>query len=213
MWDGALVHMIWQAGAGRANAIRALGLLLATLGAWSDRPSWPAVLGAAMAATSFAWTGHARALDPNVIPTLLYCIHLVGVAFWFGALAPLAMVSRHDDVSRIAATAARFGKAAVFVVAGLMAAGLILLWLLLGDFRELWSSSYGRLAMLKLALVGGLLCAAAFNKLRLTPRLLAADTRALRSWRMSLRTELLLGILILGVTATLTTVSGPPALG
>ena len=128
-------------------------------------------------------------------------------------MAPLAIVSRNDDVSRIAATAARFGKAAVFVVAGLMAAGLILLLLLLGDFKELWCSTYGRLAMLKLAVVGCLLCAAAFNKLRLTPRLLANDTRALRSLRKSLRLELLLGILILGVTATLTTLTGPPALG
>jgi putative copper export protein len=124
----------------------------------------------------------------------------------------LAIVSRNDDVPRIAATAARFGAAAVFVVAGLMAAGLILLWLLLGDFKELWSSPYGRCVMLKLSVVGCLLCAAAFNRLRLTPRLLANDTRALRSFRKSLRTELLLGIVILGVTATLTTVTGPPAL-
>ncbi|HME38751.1 MAG TPA: CopD family protein [Steroidobacteraceae bacterium] len=212
MLDGPLLRMVWQTGAGRANAIRAAGLLLATLG-MLYRLSWPALLGAAVAATSFAWTGHARSLNPDAIPVWLFAIHLLGVAFWFGALAPLRVVARHADVSTVAAAAARFGRAALFVVAGLMAAGLSLLWLLLGGFRELWSSTYGRYAMFKLAFVGCLLCVAAFNKLWLTPRLLDGDPRASRILRRSIRLELLLGLSILAATATLTTVAGPPSLG
>jgi copper resistance protein D len=84
---------------------------------------------------------------------------------------------------------------------------------LLGDFAELWRSDYGRYVMLKLAFVAGLLCLAAFNKLSLTPRLLAGDTRALQALRTSIRLELLMGGLILLATAALTTVTGPPALG
>ena len=213
LWEGSLIRMVWQAGAGRANAIRAIGLLLAALGVWSARPPWWALLGAAMAATSFAWTGHARALHPDVLPVMLVSAHLVGIAFWLGALAPLLIVSRNGDVSRIAATAARFGSAAVFVVGGLMAAGVALLWMLLGDVTALWSSAYGRSVMLKLAFVGCLLCFAAFNKLRLTPRLRAGDSRAVRSLRTSIRFEMILGAVILAVTAGLTTLFGPPALG
>jgi copper resistance protein D len=213
MWDGSLIHMVWQAGAGRANAIRAIGLLLAALGVLSDRPPWWALLGAAAAATSFAWTGHARALNPDVLPVLLVSAHLLGIAFWLGALAPLLIVSRNGDVTIIAATSARFGSSAVFVVGGLMAAGVALLWMLLGDVTALWSSAYGRSVMLKLAFVGCLLCFAAFNKLRLTPRLLAGDPRALRSLRTSIRFEMMLGAVILAVTASFTTLIGPPALG
>jgi copper resistance protein D len=213
MWDGSLIHMVWQAGAGRANAIRAIGLLLAALGVLSDRPPWWSLLGAAMGATSFAWTGHARALDPDVLPVLLVSAHLLGVAFWLGALAPLLIVSRSGDATTIAATAARFGSSAVFVVGGLMAAGVALLWMLLGDVTALWSSTYGRSVMLKLAFVGCLLCFAAFNKLRLTPRLLAGDSRAVRSLRTSIRFEMILGAVILAVTAGFTTLIGPPALG
>lgn len=212
MWDGPLLGMVWQAGAGRSNAIRAAGLLLAALTASLDRPAWPALLGAATAATSFAWTGHARALNPDAIPVLLLGIHLLTVAFWLGALMPLLVVARGEDLRRIAAAAARFGAAAVFMVAGLMTAGATLLWMLLGDFAALWTSAYGRYFMLKLAFVGCLLCVAAFNKLRLTPRLRAGDTRAVRSLRTSIRLELLLGILILAVTAAFTTLTGPPAL-
>jgi putative copper export protein len=53
---------------------------------------------------------------------------------------------------------------------------------------------------------------AAFNKLRLTPRLLAGDARALRNLKSSIRAELALAAGILWVTACLTTLTGPPAL-
>jgi putative copper export protein len=212
MWDGSLLRMIWQAGAGRANAIRDFGLVLAALGMVRNRPAWWSLFGATAAATSFAWSGHARALNPDSLPVLLVSVHLLGVAFWLGALVALGLVTRDRDAAAVAAPVARFGAAALFVVGGLMAAGLGLLWILLGDFTELWRSVYGRYVMLKLAFVAGLLCVAAFNKLSLTPRLLANDTRALRALRTSIRLELLLGVLILLATATLTTVTGPPAL-
>ena len=212
MWDGSLLRVIWQAGAGRANAIRDLGLLLAALGVSRHRPSWWSLFAAAAAATSFAWSGHARALNAGLLPVLLVSVHLLGVAFWLGALVALGLVTRDPDAAAVAAPVARFGAAALFVVGGLMAAGLGLLWILLGDFTELWRSAYGRYAMLKLSIVAGLLCLAAFNKLSLTPRLLAGDTRALQALRASIRLELLLGGLILVATAALTTIAGPPAL-
>src|SRR5450631_1894140 len=133
MPDGSLVRMVWQAGAGRAHAIRTIGLLVGLLGLISHRFAWPALLGAMMAATSFAWIGHARSLHPDALPILLLSVHLLGVSFWLGALTPLLVVAHHSDGSRIAAAAARFGAVAIFVVAGLAAAGLTLLWMMLGD--------------------------------------------------------------------------------
>jgi putative copper export protein len=212
MWDGSLLNIVWQGGAGRAAAIRTLGLLLASVGMWWHRVPWLPCLGAAAAATSFTWTGHAHAFNPDVLPMLLQSVHLLGVAFWLGALAPLLIVARGGSLPRIAAAAARFGAAAVWVVGGLMAAGLMLLWMLLGDFAALWTSKYGRYVILKLVLVACLLCTAAFNKLRLTPRMLAGDQRGVQSLRASIRLELLLGGLILAITATFTTATGPPAL-
>jgi putative copper export protein len=212
MWDGSLLRMVWQAGAGRANAARAVGLLLAVSVVSPDRHSGLALLGAALAATSFAWTGHARSLSPDTIPVLLLSVHLLGVAFWLGALPPLLIVARDGDLPRVAAAAARFGAAALFVVGVLLAAGAALLWLLLGDVTALWGSTYGRYVMLKLTFVAGLLCLAAFNKLRLTPRLRGGDVLAVRSLRTSIRLELLAGMSILAVTATFTTLTGPPAL-
>jgi putative copper resistance protein D len=212
MWNGSLIHMVLQAGPGRSVAIRTAGLVLAAAGIRPQRPAWWALLGAAAAATSFAWTGHAHSLASPAIPVLLVGIHLLGVAFWLGALMPLAIVARGDDPAGIAAAATRFSAAAMVVVAGLIGAAAPLLWLLLGGFADIGGSPYGRWFILKLTLVAGLLGAAAFNKWRLTPRLRTGDRIAVRGLRASLRLEMLLGILILAVTATVTTVAGPPAL-
>lgn len=212
MWDGSLIRMVWQAGEGRALEIRAIGLSLAALAMLVDLPAAWGLLGAAIAATSFAWTGHAQALSPRALPVLLLGAHLLGVAFWLGALAPLSWVVREGTVARIAAVAERFSAVAVFAVAGLVLVAAPLLWLLLGGFAELWRSSYGRGIALKLAVVAGLLSLAAFNKLRLTPRLRAGDAKAVRSLRTSIRLEMWLGVMVLAVTATLTTIAGPPAL-
>ena len=211
MRDSSLIRMVLQTGAGRANAIRAAGILLAAIGVWPQRPPSWALLGGAMAATSFAWTGHAHSLGP-VYPMVLLGLHLLAAAFWLGALAPLGLVARDGDLARIAAAAARFGAAAVYIVIGMIAAAATLLWLLLGGFGDLPGSAYGRLAALKLVLVAGLLCFAAFNNRRLTPRLLAGDAGAVRTLRTSIRFELLFGALILAVTAVLTSVAAPPAL-
>jgi copper resistance protein D len=212
MWDGSLIRMVWEAGEGRALEIRAIGLTLAALAILMHRPAAWGLLGAALAATSFAWTGHAQSLSPRALPVVLLGAHLLGVAFWMGALAPLSMVAREGKTKRIAAAAERFSAVAIYVVAGLIVAAAPLLWLLLGGFAELWRSSYGRCIALKLAFVAGLLSLAAFNKLRLTPRLRAGDTDAVRSLRTSIRVEMWMGVMVLAVTATLTTIAGPPAL-
>jgi putative copper export protein len=201
------------------------------------RPAAPlaALIGAIAAATSFAGVGHVHALGSGSagntglvgasglavgsalaeqwLPTLVLALHLSAAAFWLGALMPLLMVARDAEVGRVAAMAARFGAAALYVVGALMAAGACLLVLLLHRVADLWGSDYGRLILAKLLLVAGLLGLAALNHWRLTPRLLAYDPSALRALQRSIRAEIALAGIILFVTAALTTLVGPPALG
>jgi copper resistance protein D len=208
--DADLVGMIWRAGEGRAITVRAAGLLLALPAVLRHRrPGVLTLAGAAGAATSFAWVGHAHTTASGW-PILLIGIHLLAVAFWLGALGPLLLLARHNVPRRIASVAARFGTAAAAVVAALILAGLAVLGVLLNSASELWASGYGRTLCVKLALVACLLACAAFNKLRLTPRLMADHADAVRTLRASIRIELVLVSLILIVTAALTTLTGPP---
>jgi copper resistance protein D len=210
--DGNLLRMVWHGGEGWAFAIRAGGWLLALPALLAGRrPGVMAIAGAAGAATSFVWSGHAHATGAGW-PMLLVDVHLLCAAFWIGALWPLLGLARHGDVRRVAAAAHRFGTLAAWAVSGLIIAGSLVLWKLLGGVSELWDSGYGRIACVKLSLVAALLACAAFNKLRLTPRLLAGDAAAARSLGVSISTELVLAALIVTATAALTTLAGAPAL-
>jgi copper resistance protein D len=214
MLDARLLAMVWRGGEGRAAALRALGLLLAipslACGA-RGRSRWPAILGAALAASSFAWVGHARAADQAATPFLLG-VHLLAVAFWLGALGPLAIEARRREPRELGAVATRFGRIALAVVGALLAAGAAVLWILLGSVSDLWTSGYGRLACVKIALVACLLALAACNKLRLVPRIAAGDAVAVQSFRRSVRAEMVVAGLILLITAALTTLAGPPSM-
>jgi copper resistance protein D len=212
MLDARLLAMVWHSGEGRAATIRTCGLLLAVPAlARHGRPGWLAVVGAAAAATSFAWVGHARAAD-YAAASYLSGIHVLAVAFWLGALAPLSILTRHREPRRLGAVAERFGRIAMAVVSVLLAAGIGVLWVLLGSVSELWASDYGRIACAKIALVACLLALAAWNKLGLVPDITAGDTLAVRRLRHSIRAELVVAGLILLVTAALTTLGGPPTM-
>lgn len=211
LFDLGLTRMILQAGEGRATLLRLIGLSLMVPAPAVRRPPPWALIGALVAATSFAWMGHVHALAEPWLAASVLVLHLLGAAFWLGALMPLLMVSRGADVSRVAATAARFGASALVVVGVLLAAGACLLCLLLHDVAELWTSGYGRLVLSKIVLVACLLALAALNHFRLTPGLIEGDGRALRALQKSIRFEIALAGAILIVTAAMTTVAGPAA--
>jgi putative copper resistance protein D len=215
MVDARLLAMVWHGGEGRAAAVRAAGLLLTipalVCGGRRGGRLALACAGAALAATSFAWVGHARAAAQGATPLLLG-VHVLAVAFWLGALGPLAILSRRCELHRLGAVAARFGRIALAFVGVLLAAGAAVLWILLDSVSELWTSGYGCLACAKIALVACLLALAAWNKLRLVPRTVAGDALAARSLRRVIRAEMAVAGLILLITAALTTVAGPPSM-
>jgi putative copper resistance protein D len=209
MFDGSLDAMILRSGEGWAIALRLLGLAGAAWAVVARRPSVPALLGAVALATSFARVGHVHAMPSNAFPTLVLVVHLLAAAFWLGALMPLALVARDADVSRVASVTSRFGTAALLVVPALLGAGVCLLCLLLHSLSSLWNEDYGRLVMLKLVGVAALLALAAFNHLRVTPRLLAGDARAVATLRRSVAVEITVACAVLIITAAMSTLAGP----
>jgi copper resistance protein D len=211
MFDSGFVRMILGAGEGRATGMRMAGLALAAL-ALPSNPRFRALalLGAATASISFAGVGHVRGLLPSTAPLLLLCMHLLCAAFWLGALGPLLIAARDGSDREVALLASRFGKLALGVVAVLLAAGAGVLWTLIGDAAQFWSSDYGRMMAVKLLIVAALLSIAAVNKLYLTPKLLSGDAKAVIQFRRSVKTEMAVGALILLITAAFTTIAGPP---
>ena len=213
MSDSSLLQFAFQSSEGTAALLRIAGLVL--IFALVIGRSWAvgiATFGACLVAMSFAFTGHSFSIEHGILPQVLVAAHLLGVSYWVGAFYPLRMLTRGSDLPRIALIMKRFGEIAAFVVGALIVAGVLLLWILLETPWAILESSYGRLVALKLLLVMGLLSMAAMNKLILTPALVAGDASAMRRLRQSINAELALAGAVLVVTATFTTVTGPPVL-
>jgi copper transport protein len=129
---------------------------------------------------SLAASGHAATAPPQWLTRPMVFLHGVGIAFWAGALMPLAaMAWRPAD--GLLAVVNRFSRVAAPVVGVLVLAGLGLAIVQLESFRSLIETRYGLILSIKLALVVVLLGLAALNRFRLTPMLALAppNTRPL----------------------------------
>ncbi len=196
----------WQAAAATSLlpslliAIAAMALAMVVLRNISDRSaralSATALLGVGAA---LAASGHASTAQPQWLTRPMVFLHGIGVAFWIGALAPLAAMTREPAASLLGILN-RFSLAAMPVVAALAVTGLVLAVVQLEGFRPLIETSYGLILLTKLVLVACLLCLAALNRFRLTPQLAVnpLDTKLLTR---SIFLECMLAVGILAVVA------------
>ncbi len=215
-WSGALdpmlTRMVAQSPIGESVVVRIIGLALVAIFFVGRRIANPAaLLGALTVCASFAFRGHVLA-EPRLVLGILLTAHLLGLAFWIGAFAPLFRLARQGDPMRAGALADAFGRRAVGVVAVLAAAGAGLLVLLTGNPLGALALPYGQFLAIKVSVFVLLLGLAAFNRFRLTPALLAGDSRAGARLQRSIGCEVAVVCVIALTTATLTTVSSPEAL-
>jgi copper transport protein len=196
---------VWRTGArgsfGLAAAIAALALIagLLSLHARARLAGILSLLALLGAGAALAATGHAATAEPRMVAVAAVALHGVGLAFWIGALLPLAwLLGRGDQALRPLLT---FSRRVPFAVAGLLASGLLLAVLQLRHIAALWSTDYGRVLMAKLVLVAPLLALALWNRLSLTPAVAAGSAPERRRLRMSIASELLLVAVILSVVA------------
>jgi copper transport protein len=193
----------WAIGArgsfGQAVGFAAAALLLAMLSFRCSPPLRRAMALLALIGTGLALaaTGHAASARPRYLTMPAVFLHGVSLAFWIGALLPLAFAMRGPR-ERAVGMLMRFSRAIPFAVAALLASGLLLAIIQLERLDALWSTDYGRVLAIKLALVVALLLLALWNRLWLTPRI---DNygRARRLMRRSIFAELALAVVILGV--------------
>ena len=207
-FDPAIVGMVAASPLGASLGVLLAGLVLVALAAL-HRPGARLAggVGAVLVCASFALRGHTLD-EPRLVLGALVTLHVLGLAFWVGAFAPLHRLAG-ADAKAAGALAAEFGAWAVRVVPALIAAGAALFVLLTGDPVAALDTPYGRLLAVKLALFAPLLGLAALNRYRLTPALRTGAPRAGARLRRSIRIEALAVLAILVTTAALTTVASP----
>ena len=201
---GLLTVAPWRAALGTSlgpSLLIALGAMTIARFAWRS-PSIARVLTVlAMAGVGLALaaSGHAATASPQWLTRPSLFVHGVAVAYWVGALAPLAAMAlqRKDSLPWVLGN---FSRLAVPIVGLLALTGLALAVIQLESLRALTETKYGIILCIKLALVAGLLGLAALNRLWLTP-MVTRDHGNARPLLRSILLECVLAVGILGVVA------------
>jgi copper resistance protein D len=181
--------------------------------------NWLALAAALGLTAAIAWTGHA-ASTPGTMGNLHLAsdaLHLSAAAGWIGGLVPLALLlaaaSRHQAVSWALLArdvARRFSTLGIVSVATLLVTGIVNAWILVGSFRALVITDYGRLLMFKIAVFAIMLVFAAVNRFWLTPRLAFApgcETQLMALGQLTRNSvvEIVLGFVIFAIVGMLGT--------
>jgi len=151
------------------------------------------------AGVALALSGHASTAAPQIMMRPAVFVHAVSVAFWIGALLPLAVVLR--DPQAVPALL-RFSRVIPWTVAALLASGAVLAVVQVQQPAALATTAYGRILSAKVGLVLLLLALAAWNRFRATPAIRADVAGARRRLQRTILAELILVMCIFGLVAS-----------
>jgi copper resistance protein D len=212
MWDLSLQGMVWNSSSRAALISRLLGLLLIAIGLQGANGRWTivAVLGAVLAVLAFTLTGHTSVAAHRGVLVGLLMIHLLVIAFWFGALWPLYIASLRETPSGASDMIERFTALATWLVPVVLLAGIAMAVLMLPNVSAL-SEPYGELLIAKVVGFAVLMGLAAANKWRLGPELVQGTVQSGRRFRRSVAAEYVLIAAVLTITAVMTSFFSPEA--
>jgi copper transport protein len=186
----------------------------------------------AFLAVSPALAGHADAQDPTALLLPSTTLHVLAISIWLGGLAMLLFVlpgamRALDLPSRgrlLAGVLARFSTIAGACVALVLLTGVVQSLVYVRNLDNLLHTEYGQIALAKVAVFSAMLALGGYNRQFSVPRLnriaAAGETpgRAGVLLRRALRGEVVLAVVVLGITGALagfapstaaTTTSGP----
>lgn len=154
------------------GAATLVGLLTLSWLTRSRRPLWPALAVSLALASGYSLSGHS-ASEPNssVLTVGADWVHIATAAVWVGGLVGLATIGWRLDRESRNRSFLRFSRLASVLVGVVVVAGVYLGFLRLPALHDLWSTGYGRVLLLKLALVGAALAWGAGHHFLVRPRI------------------------------------------
>lgn len=169
---------------------------------------WGALGLAVVFASGLSLSGH-QATEPNSswVSELADWVHLVAASVWVGGLVTLAFLVWPTAPALRRRAFLGFSRLAMGLVAALVLAGAYLALVRLPELSDLWSTDYGRMLIVKLAIVSLALAWGGFHHLIVRPRLEAGLSPQVRP---SLVGETAVAMAVLLAAAVLTNVAPPP---
>jgi copper transport protein len=171
----------------------------------------------ALLALSPAVAGHADAQNPTALLLPSTALHVLAISVWIGGLAMLVFVLRGamrplDLVNRgrlLASVLVRFSTIAGVCVAVVLLTGIVQSFVYVRSLDNLLHTEYGQILLAKILVFVGMLAIGGYNRQRSVPRLrtIAAGGetpgRGGVLLRRALRAEVLLAVVVLGITGAL----------
>jgi copper transport protein len=217
---GGISDYLLSSSAGMARAATIPLLVIAAL--LARRLPLAAAPWLGLAFLSISFSGHANSAEPSGPAVFNDWLHLLAGGIWLGGIAQVAVtwlprLRRADSGLRRAVMGSvlpRFGEVAVPAFLLVAFTGVTSAIFQLGHLDALWSTPYGRVLMVKVALVVLIALASYAHAIRLRPRLLAANphppARAERRHWRALSVEPVLGLAVLAAAAALVAFPLPP---
>lgn len=168
-----------------------------------------AVMGTVAVALSYLFDGHTVTASPGLLVKVSDLVHVVGAGVWLGGVLMLSWVLtdryRGGVPLQAGALAVRFSRIAGMALGAVGAAGLILTWAILDTPSELVSTPWGRLLLLKIAVVAVAASIGAYNHRYVVPtlELNGGDTKASDELRRTIRIEGFVLVAVVAATAVL----------
>ncbi len=171
-----------------------------------------------------ALAGHPSTQSPVLLNFSANAVHVAAMAVWLGGLAALLLVlpaatrsatGPADRARLLAGPLARFSTVALAMVALVMLTGLVQAYVYVRHLGDLLSTGYGRAVLAKLLLLLAVIGIASYNRHELVPRLRLIAERGESPGapgillRRSLRAEVALLAVVIGVTAALASYAPP----
>ena len=182
-------------------------------------PAWIMLLAVASIALTRSETGHPADHGDFTVAVWIDWLHLLAAGTWVGSLFGMSLAVfpalLRKGAPAIAASARIFQRLSTLsgaALAALVACGIYNAVHQLGSVAALWSTRYGMTLDAKLAIVLVMIAIGAHNRYLKLPRLRAAatepasahsDARIIRACARAVLAESLLGLAVIGATATL----------
>jgi copper transport protein len=163
-WDAisTIVGESRWGGSWRIQVLAALVCVVAYALVGRGRRSLQVATAIASAALALALTstGHAAGAPGRMA---IHTAHVLGAGMWLGTLTTLVSVRQSVDRTLRRSIFRAFARVAFTGAAMLVAAGIVASWWYVGSFANLWTSAYGRVLLIKVGLVGGVVACGYVN--------------------------------------------------
>lgn len=213
-WSGELLS-----GTARGSTLRTVGgiAIVAGFGAGtvSDRTrlggaAWIGVIGIALGSAAATSTGHTVTEGNLLLHLTMNVIHLTAGAIWIGGLVSLVLIgrmrSRNPEAPSMAPQVVRFSGVATLAIVAVAAAGIGMAITIVDGPGDFLGTAWGRLLLIKVALVAAAVGIGAYNHFVVVPALEtdAADPGYLTRARSTIAAEVVILLAVSVLTVFLT---------